>query len=70
MLEDLFCKSLLTIQYTLSNKIKATTLIDIYTIRFSFINEKFAEIIYEKLEIQLQCLTKPKPIQGFDGRTA
>ena len=68
MPEDLFCKSSLTIQYTLGNKIKATTLVDICATGFGFIDEKFAKIICKKLEIQPQRLTKPKPIQGFDGR--
>ena len=68
MLENLFCKSFFTIQCTLGNKIKVTTLIDTCTIRFSFIDEKFAEIVCERLEIQFQRLTKPKPIQGFDDK--
>ena len=67
---DLFCESPLTIQCTLGNKIKATTLVDTCATGFGFINEKFAEIVCERLEIQPQRLTKPKPIQGFDGRTA
>ena len=70
MPEDLFCKSLLTIQCTLGNKIKAITLVDTCATGFGFINEKFAEIVCERLEIQPQRLTKPKPIQGFDGRAA
>ena len=70
MLEDLFCKSFLTIQCTLGNKIKATTLVDTCAIGFGFIDEKFVEIVCEKLEIQPQCLTKPKLIQGFDDRAA
>ena len=70
MLEGFFCKSLLTIQYTLGNKINATRLINICATGFNFIDEKFAEIIYEKLEIQSQRLTKPKPIQGFDDKNA
>ena len=68
MLEDLFCESFLTIQYIRGNKIKATTLVDTCPTRFSFIDMKFTEIVCEKLEIQPQCLTKPKPIQGFDGK--
>ena len=62
MLEDLFYKSSFTIKYILGNKIKAITLVDTYTIRFSFINKKFAKIVYKKLEIQVQCLSKPKLI--------
>ena len=70
MLEDLFCERPLTIQCTLGNKIKATTLVDSCVTGFGFIDEKFAEIVCERLEIQSQHLTKPKPIQGFDGRAA
>ena len=70
MPEDLFCESPLTIQYTLGNKIKATALVDICATRFGFIDEKFAEIVYEKLEIQPQRLTKSKPIQSLDDRAA
>ena len=51
MSEDLFCKSFLTIQCTLENKIKAIILVDTYTTEFGFIDKKFAEIIYKKLEI-------------------
>ena len=51
MLEDLFCKSSLTIQYTLGNKIKATTLINTCATGFSFIDKKFAEIVCKKLKI-------------------
>ena len=67
MLEDLFCKSPLTIQFTLGNKIKAIILVNTCATKFSFINEKFTEIVYKRLEIQPQRLTKPKPIKKFDG---
>ena len=70
MPEELFCESPPTIQCILGNKIKATTLVDTCATRFGFINEKFAEIVCERLEIQPQCLTKPKSIQGFDDRAA
>lgn len=49
-------------QYTLQNRIIATILVNTYTIKFSFIDEKFAKIIYKRLEIQPQHLTKQKPI--------
>ena len=51
MLEDLFCKSFLTIQYILGNKIKATILVDSCAIGFDFIDKKFAKFIYKRLEI-------------------
>ena len=70
MPKNLFYKSFLTIQCILGNKIKATILIDTCATRFGFINEKFAEIVYKKLEIQPQRLTKPKPIQRFDNKVA
>ena len=62
MLEDLFCKSFFIIQCTLGNEIKVITLVNTCITGFGFINEKFVEIIYEKLEIQPQYLTKSKPI--------
>ena len=49
MLEDLFCESLLTIQYILGNKIKITTLVDTCATGFDFINEKFAEMVCKDL---------------------
>lgn len=49
--ENLFCKNLLTIQYTLRNKIKVTILVNTCATRFSFIDEKFAGIICKKLKI-------------------
>ncbi len=67
--EDLFWENLLTIQYTLGNKIKITILVNTCAIGFEFIDKNFAETICKKLEIQPQCLTKPKPIQGFDNKT-
>ena len=68
MPENLFCKSLLTIQCTLGNKIKARILVDTCTTGFGFNDEKFVEITCKRLEIQPQRRTKPKPIQGFDDR--
>lgn len=62
ILKELFYKSLLIIQCTLSNKIKAITLIDIYDTRFGFVAKEFAKIVCKKLEIQLQHLTKLKSI--------
>ena len=70
MSEDLFCESPLIIWYTLGNKIKAITLVDIYATKFDFINGKFAKIICHILKIQPQCLSKPKSIQGFNRRAA
>ena len=67
MLKDLFCESSLIIEYTLGNKIKAAILINIYAIRFGFIDEKFAKIVCKKHEILLQCLIRSKPIYRFDG---
>ena len=68
MLENLFYKSFLNIQYKLGNKIKTTTFVDTYATRFGFINEKFVKIIHKKLETQSQRLIKPKQIQRFDNR--
>ena len=52
MPEDLFCESLLTIQCTLENNIKAKTLVDTYATEFGFIDDKFVEIVCGELEIQ------------------
>ena len=57
-------------QCTLGNKINAITLVDTCATRYGFIDEKFAEMVCQTLEIESQCLTKPKPIQRFDGRAA
>ena len=57
-------------QCTLGNKINAITLVDTCATGYGFIDEKFAEIVCQTLEIEPQRLTKPKPIQGFDGRAA
>lgn len=70
MLENLFCEIFLIIQYTLGIKIKVIILVDLYTTRLGFINEKFVKIIYKKLEIQPQHLIKLNFIQRFDGRVA
>ncbi len=45
-------------------------MVDTCAIRYDFIDEKFAEIVCQILEIEPQHLMKPKPIQGFDGRAA
>ena len=62
MQKNLFYKSFFTISYILDNKTKAMTLIETFITEFGFINKKFAEIVCEKLDIQPQCLTKPKLI--------
>ncbi len=70
MSKDLFCESSFTIQCTLGNKIKAITLANTCATGYSFIDEEFAETVCQVLEIKLQCLIKPKQIQGFDDRAA
>ena len=70
MPKDLFCESLFTIQCILGNRIRATTLADTCANGYSFIDEKFAEIVCQVLEIEPERLIKPKQIQGFDGRAA
>ena len=70
MPKDLFCESPFIIQCTLGNKIRAITLDDICATRYSFIDEEFAKTICQVLEIEPQCLIKPKQIYGFDGRAA
>lgn len=52
ILEDLFYKSILTIQYTLRMKINIFTIINTYAIEYDFVNEKFAKILYQILEIE------------------
>ena len=70
MPKSLFYKSLFTIKYILRNKIIATILADTCTIRYSFIDEKFAEKVCLVLEIKPQYLIKLKQIQEFDNRVA
>lgn len=60
--KDLFYENSFRLQYTLGNKIMATLLAHTYTTIYSFINEKFAKIVYQVFEIEPQCLTKPKQI--------
>ena len=60
MPKDLFCESFFTIQCTPGNKIKATTLADIYATGYGFINEEFVETVCQVLEIKPQRLIKPK----------
>ena len=67
MLKNLFYKSFLIIQGTLGNKIKVTLLVDTYITAFGFIAEKFVKIVYKRLGIQLQCLTKSKTRKRFDN---
>lgn len=52
MLEKLFYKSLLTIQCTLENNIKATKLVNICDTGYGSINKKFMKIVCKKLEMQ------------------
>ena len=59
-----------TIQCTPGNKIKATILVDTCAIGYGFTDKKFVETVCKTLKIELQRLTKPKPIQGFDGNAA
>ncbi len=68
MAKGLFCNSLFNVQFTLENKINIIILVDTCATGYGFIDEKFTEMVCQTLEIKLQCLTKPKPIQGFDGR--
>lgn len=51
MLEMLFYESSFIIQCILSKKMKRKTLVNTYVIRFDFMNEKFAKIVYKRLEI-------------------
>lgn len=70
MPKNLFYESSFTIQCILSNIIKVTTLVKTCATRFSFIDEKFMEIVCKILKIQPQCLTKSKLIERFDNRIA
>ncbi len=59
MPKDLFSESPFTIQCTLGNKIKATTLADTCATGYSFIDEEFVETVCQVLEIEPQRLIKP-----------
>ena len=52
MPKDLFCESPFTIQCILGNKIRATTLADTCATGYGFIDEEFAKIICQVLEIE------------------
>lgn len=47
-------------QYTLKNKIKTITLGNICIIKHSFINNKFAKVIFPKFKIEIWLLVKLK----------
>lgn len=57
-------------EYIIGNKIERILLANICVIKNSFMDEKFAEKVYQILEIKLQRLIKPKQIQEFDSRAA
>lgn len=57
-----FYKTFFTIKCILENKIIATTFANICVIEYGFINNKFAKIVCQVLEIELQCLIKLKQI--------
>lgn len=69
MSDNLFYDSFFTIYYTLGKKISIIIFVYIYTIRFDFINKKFAKIFYPKLKIKPYCLIKLKLIKAFNGGT-
>ena len=48
----------------------ATTLANTCATGYGFIDEEFAEIVCQVLEIKQQYLIQPKQIQRFDGRAA
>ncbi len=68
MLKDLFYESSFIIQCILKNKIMDILLADTCTTGYGFIDEEFEKTVCQVLEIELQCLIKPKQIQKFDGR--
>lgn len=52
MPKNLFYKNFFVIQYIPKNKNDIKILIDIYTIRYNFINKNFMEIICQMFEIK------------------
>lgn len=50
--KNLFYKNFFTIKFILENKINMTRLVNIYANRYSYIDEKFREIVCEMLEIK------------------
>lgn len=52
----------------LRNKSNAIILVDIYTIRYDFINKKFVKIVCQIFKIEFQYLIKLKLIKRFDGK--
>lgn len=53
MLNDLFYESSFIIKFILRNNIKFILLTNTYTIRYGFINDKFAEKVCQVFEIKL-----------------
>ena len=52
MPKDLFCKNSFIIQYTLGNKIIATTLANTCATKYDFIDKKFVKTICQVFEIK------------------
>ncbi len=52
MPKDLFCKSFFTVECILENKFNSIILVDTYATEYDFIDEKFAEIVCQMLEIK------------------
>lgn len=70
MPNNLFYKSFFIIYCKLGNIIQAITSVDTCAIGFGFIKDEFAEIVYNRIEIQIKHLIKEKSIQKFDCRIA
>ena len=69
---NFFAEEALATSCTLGNKeeIKTTALLDTGATRYSFVDRLMAQHICENLVIEFIQLSKPKAIQGFDGKQA
>ena len=69
---DFFVEEALVTSCTLGNndEIKTTALLDTGATGYSFVDPAMAQCICDNLLIELIRLSKPKAIQGFDGKQA
>ena len=69
---DLFTDEALVVAYSLGrmNEIKTTSLLDTGATGIAFINLAIARHVCDILQISFIQLPKPKPIRGFDGKSA
>ena len=72
LLGNLFTDGALVVAYSLGrvNEIKTTSLLDIGATSIAFIDLAMARHVCDVLQIFFIQLAKPKPIKGFDSKSA